>query len=75
MNILDQLRARGWMVAVHNDYTRGSTRFTFWLLTRGVHFIKGEGVTDDDALHECIGQEAEIDGYGPKADPGLPGLR
>jgi hypothetical protein len=49
---LEQLRARGWAVAVHNDYRLAGEQFTFWLLTRGTTFVKGEGRTDAEALHE-----------------------
>lgn len=29
----DDLRAKGWSVAVHNDYRLGGKRMTFWLFT------------------------------------------
>ena len=44
------LRCRGWMVAVHNDYTLNGTRMTFWLLTKGDRCVRGEGKTDLMAL-------------------------
>jgi hypothetical protein len=52
--ILDDLRRRGWRVAVHNDYEQNGKLMTFWLLThpRG-YFVKGEGETDLAALHIC----------------------
>ncbi len=46
----DDLRAMGWLVAVHNDYTLNGERFTFWLFTKGERAVKGEGKTDADAL-------------------------
>lgn len=48
----DDLRAKGWMVAVHNDYRlRGDFR-TFWLMTHNDsgRFLRGEGSTDAIAL-------------------------
>lgn len=49
---LDALRARGWMVAVHNDYRLNGTRFTFWLMSKGMFCAMGEGLTDADAIEE-----------------------
>lgn len=48
---LGRLRAAGWSVAVHNDYTLNDERMTFWLFTHpsGV-WAKGEGLTDNEAL-------------------------
>jgi hypothetical protein len=46
----DDLRMQGWSVAVHNDYCQDGARHTFWLLTRGDRFVKGEGLTDAIAL-------------------------
>lgn len=48
----DDLWVRGWMVAVHNDYTVAGEQFTFWLFTRGNECVKGEGRTDEQALNE-----------------------
>jgi len=48
----DDLRARGWTVAVHNDYRNHGNPYTFWLLTKGNRCVKGEGVTDAEALNE-----------------------
>jgi hypothetical protein len=50
---LDQLRANGWSVAVHNDYRLGGVAHTFWLFTKGDRAIKGEGLTDEEALDQC----------------------
>lgn len=50
MTALEQLRKDGWSVAVHNDYNLDGQHHTFWLLTKGDRFIKGEGRTDDEAL-------------------------
>lgn len=51
VEILHDLRASGWMVAVHNDYRLNGKRMTFWLLTHDSgRWIKGEGSTDTDAL-------------------------
>ncbi len=46
----DDLRAQGWVVAVHNDYRLNGVPHTFWLFTRGDEAIKGEGRTDAEAL-------------------------
>jgi hypothetical protein len=53
---LAHMRAKGWTVAVHNDYRQGGQFMTFWLFTHptGGHFVKGEGRTDDVALAECM---------------------
>lgn len=50
----DDLRAKGWTVAVHNDYEQGGERFTFWLMTKkGSNIaLKGEGKTDAEALDQ-----------------------
>ena len=47
---LDALRARGWVVAVHNDYKLAGKQHTFWLFTKGDRCAKGEGRTDEEAL-------------------------
>lgn len=50
----DDLRAEGWSVAVHNDYRVGNVRQTFWLLTHpSGRWVKGEGLTDEEALDQC----------------------
>ena len=48
----DDLRALGWTVAVHNDYRLNGVAHTFWLLTKDGRCIKGEGLSDADALKE-----------------------
>ncbi len=56
----DDLRAKGWMVAVHKDYRlRGDFR-TFWLMTHNDSgwFLRGEGSTDAIAL-DSIGEQLE----------------
>lgn len=50
---LDALRADGWTVAVHNDYRLGGVAHTFWLFTKGYYAVKGEGLTDAEALDQC----------------------
>lgn len=52
------IRQRGWMVAVHNDYTLNEERYTFWLMTKGDRCVKGEGKCDQEALAEI---RAKID--------------
>lgn len=52
--ILNGLRSNGWMVAVHNDYRLNGQLMTFWLFTHpNGRWIKGEGVSDADALTIC----------------------
>jgi len=48
--LLDDLRSRGWVVAVHNDYRLDGVLHTFWLFTKGNRCAKGEGRTDEEAL-------------------------
>jgi len=46
----NDLRAKGWTVAVHNDYRMGGVSHTFWLLTHGEICVRGEGLSDSIAL-------------------------
>lgn len=48
----DDIRAKGWMVAIHNDYRQNGELCTFWLFTQGNRAVKGEGATDAVALNE-----------------------
>ena len=48
----DDIRAAGWMVAVHNDYRLNGKLYTFWLFTKDDRAVKGEGKSDADALNE-----------------------
>lgn len=57
---LDALRADGWSVAVHNDYRLGGVAHTFWLFTKGYYAVKGEGLTDAEALDQCRAGIAEL---------------
>lgn len=53
-DLLNALRAAGWCVAVHNDYSLKGVQMTFWLFTHsGGLFVKGEAVTDIEALELC----------------------
>jgi hypothetical protein len=56
----DDLRAKGWAVAVHNDYRLAGENHTFWLFTNDGRCIKGEGKTDADALNQCRAALAAI---------------
>jgi hypothetical protein len=59
--LLDGMRADGWSVAVHNDYTLGGDAYTFWLLTHpNGRYVKGESITDAEALAAC---RRQIDRY------------
>lgn len=46
----EDIREKGWAVAVHNDYRLNGEKHTFWLFTKGDFAIKGEGLTDVEAL-------------------------
>lgn len=49
------MRNRGWSVAVHNDYKIQDKWFTFWLFTHpDGRYVKGEGVTDEEAIREAL---------------------
>lgn len=48
----EDIRMRGWSVAVHNDYQLNNLRHTFWLFTKDGRAVKGEGRTDADALNQ-----------------------
>lgn len=53
--ILEDLRANGWMVAVHNDYRLDGSLMTFWLFTHECGaFLKSEGETDLVALQTIL---------------------
>ena len=66
----DDLRNRGWAVAVHNDYFQpirpGSPKVqhTYWLLTHAAtgRFVKGEGLSDQEALDEIRTKLRELVG-------------
>lgn len=47
----DDIRALGWSVAVHNDYRLNGVAHTFWLFTKGDRALRGEGLTDAQALN------------------------
>lgn len=61
---LDQLRADGWSVAVHNDYRQDGQAYTFWLFTRNGRAVKGEGKTDADALRIAAAAAAHTEETG-----------
>lgn len=48
----DDIRALGWMVAVHNDYRLDGMFHTFWLFTKNGRAVKGEGTSDAEALNQ-----------------------
>ena len=48
----NDLRAKGWSVAVHNDYRIDDVPHTFWLFTKDGRAVKGEGLTDAAALNQ-----------------------
>lgn len=65
-SILDRLRAAGWLVAVHNDYNEAGSFATFWLLTKGSHFVKGEGATDWLALSQAESKAGTLEAEAEK---------
>lgn len=59
-SLLASIRARGWVVAVHNDYTQNGCQYTFWLFTHpNGRWAKGEG--EDDAVAVCNAMEGMVD--------------
>jgi hypothetical protein len=61
--ILKQLRDRGWLVAVHNDYLKDGRVHTFWLFTasHGPYFAKGESTDDYYALNQVLNRVDDIE--------------
>jgi hypothetical protein len=55
------IRERGWVVAVHNDYKIDGAPHTFWLFTKDGRAVKGEGLTDADALDLVRQEIAKLD--------------
>jgi hypothetical protein len=51
-DVLARIRRMGYVVAVHNDYRQDGALRTFWLFTRNGLAVKGEGVSDEEALLE-----------------------
>lgn len=47
----DDIRAQGWMVGCHNDYTLMGEKYTFWLFTKGSECVRGEGRDDKQAMN------------------------
>lgn len=66
--MLADLRAQGWVVAVHNDYRLGGVHHTFWLFTRGGVALKGEGLSDAEAVAQVRTQADEL-GAPPPSTP------
>lgn len=57
--MLEFIRKRGGMVAVHNDYRLNGEFHTFWLFTfPDGTYLKGEGKTDTEAVASVRGQLA-----------------
>lgn len=55
------LRDKGWMVAVHNDYRQDGKLHTFWCFTKGDLQTKGEGLSDAAALNEVRRRVAQLE--------------
>lgn len=77
-SIPDDIRAAGWVVAIHNDYWQDGCQHTFWLFTMKTdgagdgQYVKGEGRTDAEALDEvrnklglAVSKPARTDAYDP----------
>lgn len=58
---VEDLRALGWTVAVHNDYRLQGQPHTFWLFTKGDFAAKGEGQTDSEALSKAMSEARRIE--------------
>lgn len=55
--MLGNLRAAGWSVAVHNDYRQSGKPMTFWLFTHSDgRWLKGEAMSDSQAVMEVMRQ-------------------
>jgi len=61
MSALESLYDQGWVVAVHNDYRLNGGLFTFWGFTRGNEWIKGEGISDEEAQEKARDAAYELD--------------
>jgi len=57
----DDIRALGWVVAIHNDYQILQRPHTFWLFTKDGRAVKGEGPTDAIALEQVRDVLQEVD--------------
>lgn len=66
--IANDIRALGWMLAVHNDYVLREQARTFWLFTKKGQAVKGEGLSDTEALNTVRAQIGQNLQHG-KADP------
>lgn len=62
---LKDLRNWGWSVAVHNDYQLNGEPMTFWLFTKDNLCIKGEGLTDTEALLQAKERALELEKVRP----------
>jgi len=60
------IRALGWMVALHNDYRHDGKHHTSWLFTKATVCVKGVGATDAQALNEV---RRQIGLLHPQEDP------
>jgi hypothetical protein len=65
----DDLRRKGWMVAVHNDYRLADVDCTFWLFTKKIGgrliALKGEGHSDEIALNLIRAQVQKLERSAP----------
>jgi hypothetical protein len=74
-NFLERLRAEGWLVGSHNDYTDKATgeRRTYWMFTHhSGRWVDGDHSTDDGALGICYEKTrriANISSVGSSLDP------
>lgn len=60
----NDLRLKGFKVAVHNDYVLNGEEYTFWLMTKKYNNVtlafRGEGKTDEEALNQIREQVANF---------------
>lgn len=61
------IRQKGWSCAVHNDYQKNATSYTFWLFTKDGRAVKGEGPTDADALEQIRREISKIEASIPNS--------
>jgi hypothetical protein len=69
---VDESRSRGWSVAVHNDYRLDGVPMTFWLFTKDGRAVKGEGLTDNEALANVLVGIENVDGAAPVPPAAVP---
>jgi hypothetical protein len=67
----EDLRNKGWMVVVHNDYRQNGIPHTFWAFSKGSIYVCGEGTSDAQALSHVRARVTALE----KIDKELEGLK